>query len=393
MYRIRLLAAAVLLFTTVPAWAQAVYRVETVAANAGINDALALGPDGALYGSDFGNFTGQPGSIIRRVDLTDGTVTVYAQELNYPNGITFGPDGTLYVSAYLGRGVFTVPPGGSEFPRRLVNAGTTVSGALFDQATGTLYVTSYDSQWIRKIEPGVTTTLEPVVEGFAAGLNGPAGLALDDQGRLHVANFNDGRVHRVNDDGTTALVADVPGGIGFLAYGGGTFFASGLNNHRVYAITPAGEVTIIAGSGQQGSRDGVGSNATFDQPNGIVATASGDTLYVSDGETKSIRRLIREEGTGTNVEDTPVRTGQLHAPFPNPAQQSTTVRFELAEAGPASVLIYDLLGREVEHLSTGTLAAGTHTLDLATADWVPGSYLVRLETAGYAETTPLIVVR
>ncbi|GAB5519358.1 MAG: hypothetical protein RhofKO_16090 [Rhodothermales bacterium] len=393
MSRIRFIATALLfLLITAPSFAQT-YRVETVATNTEINDALALGPDGALYGSDFGNFTGQPGSTIRRVDLSDGSVTTYASELSFPNGISFGPDGTLYVSAYVGRGVYTVPLGGAEFPRRLVGAGTTVSGALFDQATGILYVTSYDSQWIRKIQPGVTTTLEPVVEGFANGLNGPAGLALDDQGRLHFANFNDGRIFQVNDDGTTTLVADLPGGIGFLAYGGGLFFATGLGNNRVYSITPSGEITFIAGSGQRGSRDGVGDAATFDRPNGIVATASGDTLYVSDGGTKSIRRLVREGGTSTSVEETPVRTGQLHAPFPNPAQDATTVRFELAEAGPASVTVYDLLGREVEHVKAGVLSAGTHAVELATSDWTPGSYLLRLETPRYAESTPLVIVR
>ncbi|MEM1096396.1 MAG: SMP-30/gluconolactonase/LRE family protein [Bacteroidota bacterium] len=382
MSRIRLLATALLLFTALPAWGQTVYRVETVAAQTGITDALAIGPDGDIYGSDF------RGSRVYRVNPDDGSAHRHSQAHQNPNGLAFGPDGTLYVAEYTGQGIFQV--NASRRRSRLVGANTTVSGLLYDHPEGILYVTSYDSNWIKRIKPGRTTTLFSIA---TEGLNGPAGLALDSQGRLHVANFNDGKIHRVEDNGDLTLLADVPGGIGFLAHGGGQFFATGIDTHRIYAISESGEVTTIAGNGQSVTQDGVGGDARFNGPNGIVASAAGDTLYVSEFGSSSLRRLIRTDASRVDVEDVPVRTGHLHTPFPNPAEQSTTVQFDLAEAGPAAVTVYDLLGREVEQLTTGPLAAGTHVVELTTADWVPGSYLVRLEAGEYAATTPLVVVR
>src|SRR5262249_45365050 len=53
--------------------------------------ALAFGPDGALYATEF-----RPGRVVRIA--LDGTRSVIASGLHYPGGIAVAPDGAGFVS-------------------------------------------------------------------------------------------------------------------------------------------------------------------------------------------------------------------------------------------------------------------------------------------------------
>jgi hypothetical protein len=55
----------------------------------------------------------------------------------------------------------------------------------------------------------------------------------------------------------------------------------------------------------------------------------------------------------------PIRTA-LHACEPNPFNPTTTLRFDLAQAGRTRLLVYDAAGRLVRTLVDATLAAGSH---------------------------------
>jgi hypothetical protein len=69
--------------------------------------------------------------------------------------------------------------------------------------------------------------------------------------------------------------------------------ASGLN--KIHKLTLNGELTVFAGTGTANSLDGAKDKASFNQPNGIVASITGDTLYVSEIGSKAIRFI-----TGAN---------------------------------------------------------------------------------------------
>ncbi|MDO7873817.1 hypothetical protein Q5H93_03665 [Hymenobacter sp. ASUV-10] len=62
-------------------------------------------------------------------------------------------------------------------------------------------------------------------------------------------------------------------------------------NHTIRRITPAGVVSTLAGSaGEPGSADGVGAAARFYRPYGVAMDAAG-TLYVSDSDNHTIRKI------------------------------------------------------------------------------------------------------
>jgi Secretion system C-terminal sorting domain len=64
--------------------------------------------------------------------------------------------------------------------------------------------------------------------------------------------------------------------------------------------------------------------------------------------------------------------------YPNPFNPSTTIRFGLPTAGNVSLIVYDVLGREVTTLVKGTLDAGYHTATWNASSVASGVYFARL---------------
>ena len=72
--------------------------------------------------------------------------------------------------------------------------------------------------------------------------------------------------------------------------------------------------------------------------------------------------------------------------FPNPFTDNTTLSFSAAEAGQASVVVYNLVGKKVIEMNLGNIAAGTQNIELDFASMEAGIYLVSL-TAGNETST------
>ena len=68
-------------------------------------------------------------------------------------------------------------------------------------------------------------------------------------------------------------------------------------NRKIRRVAVAtGEVTKIAGSGEEGGADGVGDAAQFYSPSGIAISPDGSALFVADCNNNKIRRV--EVATG-----------------------------------------------------------------------------------------------
>ena len=67
--------------------------------------------------------------------------------------------------------------------------------------------------------------------------------------------------------------------------------------------------------------------------------------------------------------------------------------FDLPAATPATLAVYDALGREVAVLVSGTLPAGRYTFDWDAADRPGGLYLYRLQAGAYQATRPVMLLK
>jgi hypothetical protein len=76
---------------------------------------------------------------------------------------------------------------------------------------------------------------------------------------------------------------------------------------------------------------------------------------------------LRVAGYPTGVEDEHADSGavtlSLLPAYPNPFNPRTSIRFSLAEAGPAQLTVYNIAGRRVATLLDRNLTAGEHSLE------------------------------
>jgi len=92
-----------------------------------------------------------------------------------------------------------------------------------------------------------------------------------------------------------------PSGIAISRDGGALFVADSGNNKIRRVEVATGAVTTIAGSGTEGSADGVGDAAQFCDPAGIAIRPDGGALFVTDYENHMIRRVEVATGAVTTV--------------------------------------------------------------------------------------------
>jgi sugar lactone lactonase YvrE len=92
--------------------------------------------------------------------------------------------------------------------------------------------------------------------------------------------------------------------------GSGNIYVADSGNHTIREITPAGEVTTLAGSARfQGSTDGTNSTALFDTPSGVAVDNSGK-VYVADTDNNTIR-VISPSGMVTTLAGLPQHSGSV----------------------------------------------------------------------------------
>ncbi len=90
--------------------------------------------------------------------------------------------------------------------------------------------------------------------------------------------------------------------------------------------------------------------------------------------------------------EAPVSTSLALTAGPNPFRGRTTFRLALPEARPATLTIYDVLGREVATLHDGPLAAGSHSFAWDASALPAGVYLARLRLGDRAEAVRVTVL-
>ena len=190
------------------------------------------------------------------------------------------------------------------------------SGVAVDDA-GNVYVADSGNALVRKISPnGVVTTLagsgtfgSADGTGSSAQFGFPAGIAVDTEGVVYIADSTLGSIRRITPAGVVTTLAGATsqysygstdgagqnakfnGPSGVAVDASGLVYVADSNNHTIRKVTKAGVVTTLAGlAGVRGSADGTGSNARFNLPTELSIDSVGN-VYVADTGNGAIRKI------------------------------------------------------------------------------------------------------
>ncbi|MBV6499234.1 MAG: hypothetical protein CJBNEKGG_01685 [Prosthecobacter sp.] len=257
-------------------------------------------------------------------DLVDGAMMDV--RLNTPRGIVLDPEGYGFI-ADTGNHVirFVDPEEGEVF--------TFVGSAAAGSADGT---------------------------GTAASFNGPEGMALDKNGNLFVADTGNATIRKVTPEGVVTTFAGSAGQFGTLNGTGaaarfkapcalcfdpaGILYVVDRGSHTLRKITPAGVVTTLAGKADApGFKDGSGTSAQFNTPQGITYDPVLKALFVTDALNKVIRKVSLTGSVSTYAGSPGVEGSDdgllANARFMNP--------LGIVSRGDGTLLVGDYLIRQV----------------------------------------------
>lgn len=325
-------------------------------------------------------------------------------ELNAPQGIAIGTDGTVYIAdtgsqriRSIVDGIITTVAGNGQRGFSGDNAAATAAKlntptALVVDAQGGLLVCDTVNHRVRRITQGIITTVAGNgIQGFsgdgsvaiAAELDSPTGIAVASDGRVLVADTHNQRIRAIAVDGTITTIA----GIGVGGFGGdgasalaaqlslprgiaidvsGNILIADSNNQRLRSINTQGIITTVAGNGVQGlSQDGsIAVTASLNTPRAVAASAS------EIGFTDTPNKLVREIAAN----------GEIYTVAPPPVSRVSGVTLGVPASmvygqGSATILVAGSATQPqgsvrlldgATQIATATLAGGTATVSLGT---------------------------
>jgi sugar lactone lactonase YvrE len=219
-------------------------------------------------------------------------------------------------------------------PYEVTNAVAVFSGTATSIAVdgaGNLFVADQYNHTISELSPTATNWIVRTIAGLVgvpgsadgagatARFHNPAGITVDRLGNVWVTDGNQ-TIRQLSPTGMNWMVSTLAGStgtmgsldgvgtnalfngpFGILADSANNLILADSNNNEIRKVTSAGAVVTIAGStgNAAGSSDGVGGGARFNDPNGVALDGAG-YLYVSDSANHTIR-LVTAAGVVTTI--------------------------------------------------------------------------------------------
>lgn len=353
--------------------------VTTVAYQSGITDALLFHPDGDLIGSDYYN-----GKLFK-TNISSGASELFSSGFTTCNGLVYDTNGILYMADNLGNKIYKIHPDGtSELFVNFVNP----SSLIFDIDSDTLIAASYLQKKIVKIAP------DGSIKNWSTGgqlIGGPNGFVYDENNNLYVCNFDDRKITKINSDGSQTPLAQAPGGgaMGGIAYANGYIYGSLIQGHKIFRTDLDGNGAFYMGAGQ-GTVDGNAADARFNGPNGILASSTGDTLYISDLNTSNIRMITDVQSALFEV----AHPSLAITASPNPTFDTLHLTLELNEATMATLTLNHVDGKLIQTILSGEqLAVGKHAFVADIKALPSGLYLLHLTDNQGRETAQKVLIQ
>jgi len=276
--------------------------------------------------------------------------------------------------------------------------------AVTVDSSGNLYIADTNNNRIRKI---TGTTISTVAgdgtqtysgdggPAIAAGLDSPAGVAVDSASNVYISDTHNQRVRMVTastglittiagngvagySSNTSAATTELDNPIGIAVDSTGTVYIADSDNQLIRAVTPAASgttggatISTIAGNGDQGyspTSTGSATSTTLDSPQAVAVNNTTGTVAVADTSNQTVNAVSSTGSASTVVAPPPASIESLIAGGPSTAVYGTGVLAANFNYGTntatGAITFYDVSGGGRTAVGTVALAANTASVSM-----------------------------
>ena len=129
---------------------------------------------------------------------------------------------------------------------------------------------------------------------------------------------------------------------------------------------------------------------------GAFAFSIGNKGYVGTGIFIDVGEFWEYDSGVTSVQnynDLQINNFSLYQNYPNPFNPETTIQYEIPKESYVKIIVYDILGREVEELVNEEKPAGRYKVEFNASNLSSGIYLYTLNVGSFVETRKLILLK
>ncbi len=253
----------------------------------------------------------------------------------YENGRRFTDTSTKFISLAAGSTV-------TLNDCRMERTASAISGAVIDRGTGS------------PVTNGLYVIVAFDEDGLPAGISGYTNLNGPISGSYRIAGLRPGKYYIL------VLAGNLNAGYTVAQWYGNVDVSPDSVTNVPIPLVPPGAATITVG---QGTTSGI------DFHMGVTTAIAGPSGAASP------------------------RSFVLDQNYPNPFNPSTSIQYQIPSAARVTLVVYDMLGREVATLEDGTKQAGTYTVKFNASRLASGVYLYRLKAGNFSQAKKLLLVR
>ena len=192
------------------------------------------------------------------------------------------------------------------------------------------------------------------------------------------------------------------GGTNWILVGGGSCTPERMNFRNLllgYAVGytgSSGTNYTIMNTTNGGISWQIQMSSTYDTYNDLCFTNDNTGWVVSGGFLYGGKIFKTTTGGTTGINnitgDIPVHFS-LSQNYPNPFNPVTRIKFDLPKSSNVKLVIYDVLGREIETIVNDNKKAGTYEVDWDGNNYASGVYFYKLVTDEYTETKKMVLIK